>query len=198
MWMACLSPETFEMAGTYGHNLLLGSVFGLSPELAVQRRKDYYRGLVQGGHSVEDKQVGCLMMVYVAETKEQAEAEYRDACQWYFNTIAKYVSVEGDTPVKSYEMYNAFRDVAAVADFDKLADGGFVICGSPDQVVERLTEAQDVYGMTELLCWTRLGGLDNNKVLKSMELMRDKVFPYLRDLTPPPPPEFDPAELVSA
>ena len=198
MWMACLSPESFQMAGAYGHNLLLGSVFGLSPELAVQRRKDYYRGLVQSGHSVEDKQIGCLMMVYVAETKEQAEAEYRDACQWYFNTIAKYVSVEGDTPVKSYEMYNAFRDVAAVADFDKLADGGFVICGSPDQVVERLTEAQDVYGMTELLCWTRLGGLDNNKVLKSMELMRDKVFPYLRDLTPPPPPEFDSAELVSA
>ncbi|MDP6281287.1 MAG: hypothetical protein QF356_05600, partial [Acidimicrobiales bacterium] len=63
--------------------------------------------------------------------------------------------------------------------------------------VERLTEAQEVYGMTELLCWTRLGGLDNDKVLKSMELMRDRVFPYLRDLSPPPIPQFDASELVA-
>jgi alkanesulfonate monooxygenase SsuD/methylene tetrahydromethanopterin reductase-like flavin-dependent oxidoreductase (luciferase family) len=137
------------------------------------------------------------MMVYVADTKEQAEAEYREACEWYFNTIAKYVSVEGDKPVKSYEMYNAFRDLAAAVDFDTLTEAGYTICGSPDYVVERLTEAQQVYGMTELLCWTRLGGLDNDKVLRSMELMRDGVFPHLRNLSPPPVPEFDAAELTT-
>ncbi len=188
MWMAALSPETFELAGTYGFNLLLGSVFGLTPDLAIERRRDYYRGLRAAGHSIEDKQIGCLMLVYCAETMEQAEREYRDAVEWYFHTVAKYLAVDGDVPVKSYEMYNAFRDIAAQANFDVLRDLGYVICGPPDHVVEKLTKAQDIYGMTELLCWTRLGGLDNDKVLKSMELMGDKVFPHLRGLTPPPPP----------
>ena len=197
MWMACLSQETFEMAGTYGHHLLMGSVFGLTLELAVARRHDYYRGLARAGHDPTDKQIGCLMMIYVADTTEQAEAEYRDACEWYFNTVAKYLSVEGDKPVETYEMYNALRDLAAAVDFDTLTRAGYTICGSPDHVVERLTEAQEVYGMTELLCWTRLGGLDNDKVLKSMELMRDRVFPYLRDLSPPPIPQFDASELVA-
>ncbi len=197
MWMACLSPESFEMAGDYGHNLLFGSVFGIDPETATQRRIDYYRGLARSGHSAEDKQVGCLMMVYVAETKEKAEAEYREVCQWYFNTVAKYLSTEGDKPIKTYEAYHNLRDVAASADFDMLREAGFVVCGSPDQVVEELTQAQQGYAMTELLCWTRLGGLDNNKVLKSMELMRDRVFPHLRDLSLPPIPEFEDTELTS-
>jgi alkanesulfonate monooxygenase SsuD/methylene tetrahydromethanopterin reductase-like flavin-dependent oxidoreductase (luciferase family) len=187
MWMAALSPETFELAGTYGFNLLLGSVFGLTPALAVERRRDYFRGLAQAGHSVEDRQIGCLMLVYVADTTEQARREFRDAVEWYFHTVAKYLAVDGDVPVESYEMYNAFRDIAAAVDYETLTDLGYVIAGSPDYVVERLTEAQGVYGMTELLCWTRLGGLDNDKVLRSMELMGEKVFPHLRSLTPPRP-----------
>jgi alkanesulfonate monooxygenase SsuD/methylene tetrahydromethanopterin reductase-like flavin-dependent oxidoreductase (luciferase family) len=63
-----------------------------------------------------------------------------------------------------------------------------VICGNPDFVAERLQEYQQLYGFTDLLCWTRLGGLDHRKVLRSMELMRDKVIPVLRGSRPPPPP----------
>ena len=62
-----------------------------------------------------------------------------------------------------------------------------VICGEPDYVAEKLHEFQQVYGFTEVLCWTRLGGLDHRKVLRSMELMQDKVIPKLRQSTPPPP-----------
>ena len=41
IWMAALSQETFELAGRYGFNLLYGSVFGLTAEAAVERRRDY-------------------------------------------------------------------------------------------------------------------------------------------------------------
>jgi hypothetical protein len=36
------------------------------------------------------------------------------------------------------------------------------------------------YGFDELLCWTRTGGLDNPKVLRSMELMSGRVMPCVR------------------
>ncbi len=34
--------------------------------------------------------------------------------------------------------------------------------------------------MTQLLCWTRLGGLDHRKVLRSMELMQKHVIPHFK------------------
>jgi hypothetical protein len=32
----------------------------------------------------------------------------------------------------------------------------------------------------EMLCWTRIGGLDSRKVLRSMELMSGEVMPRVR------------------
>ncbi len=188
IWMAALSPQTFERAGQYGFNLLLGSVFGLTPKLAKERIREYYRGLASAGHTAADKKIGCLMQVYVADTMEQARADYRGPVEWYFKTISKYLA--GDKVVKGYETYNTFKNVAQQLDFELLTEHKYVIAGPPDYVVEQITKAQDIYGMTELLCWTRLGGLDNDKVLRSMELMQDRVFPHVRDLSPPPPPEF--------
>ena len=191
IWMAALSPETFELAGRYGLNLLYGSVFGLSPELAQARRTDYFRGLAAGGHSFEGKSAGCLSMVYVADTMEQARAEFREPVLWYYRTISKYVAPQaGEKAVKSYEMYTAFRDLAATASWEMLLEREAVICGDPDYVAERLLEFQRIYGFTDLLCWTRLGGLDHRKVLRSMQLMNDKVIPKLRDSAPPPPPDI--------
>ena len=85
-------------------------------------------------------------------------------------------------------MYTAFRDVASAVSWEQLLDRDAVICGDPDFVAAKLHEYQQIYGFTELLCWTRLGGLDHRKVLRSMELMYDKVIPKLRDSDPPPPP----------
>lgn len=190
IWMAALSQETFKIAGRYGLNLLYGSVFGLAPDAAIERRRDYYGGLREAGHSTEDKRAGCLMMVYVADTMEQARKEFADPVIWYYRTIAKYVAPpKGEDTAKSYEMYSAFRDLASSVSWDALLERQAVICGDPAYVTEQLQKYQQVYGFTDLLCWTRLGGLDDKKVLRSMELMREKVIPHLRDCEPPPPPE---------
>ncbi|MDP6183835.1 MAG: LLM class flavin-dependent oxidoreductase [Gammaproteobacteria bacterium] len=197
-WMAALSAESFELVGRYGFNLLYGAVFGLSPENAMKRRVDYHRGLAAGGHSPDGKSAGCLMMVYVAETMEKARKEFREAVLWYYHTIAKYVAPDkGVQAVKGYEMYTDFRDLASEVDWETLVENDAVICGDPDYVGEKLRDYQQIYGFTEVLCWTRLGGLDHRKVLRSMELMRDKVIPHLRDAEPPPPPAIEPLEAAS-
>jgi natural product biosynthesis luciferase-like monooxygenase protein len=190
IWMACLSPETFELAGRYGFNLLFGTVFGLPPDKAKELQVSYRRGLVAGGHDPAGRRRASLMMVYVADSVEQARAEFADPVIWYYRTIAKYVAPpKGEAPVRSYEMYAKTRDLAATASLEDLFARKAVICGDPDSVVEELTKAQAVYGFTDLLCWTRLGGLDHRKVLRSMDLMSTKVFPHLRHLEPPPLPE---------
>lgn len=59
---------------------------------------------------------------------------------------------------------------------------GGAVCGSPDQVAERIAQIHELCGITHYLAWTRIGGLAHQKVLRSMELMRDKVMPQVRPL----------------
>ena len=190
IWMAALSPETFELAGHYGFHLLFGTAFGLPPDKARELQAAYRRGLVAGSHDPGLRRRAALMMVYVADSLEQARADFYAPVVWYYRTIAKYVApAAGQAPVKSYEMYVRTRDIAATGTWDDFVARKAVICGDPDTVVEALAAAQQTYGFTDLLCWTRLGGLDPRKVLRSMELMSTKVIPRLRHLEPPPLPE---------
>jgi natural product biosynthesis luciferase-like monooxygenase protein len=189
IWMAALSPETFELTGRYGFHLLFGTVFGLPPDKARELQAAYRRGLVAGGHDPVGARRAALVMVYVADSLEQARAEFRDPVMWYFRTISKYVAPPaGQAPVKGYEMYVKTRDLTATARWEDFLARNAVVCGPPDLVVEELARAQETYGFTDLLCWTRLGGLDHRKVLSSMDLMSTKVFPHLRPLEPPPLP----------
>jgi natural product biosynthesis luciferase-like monooxygenase protein len=190
IWMAALSPETFELAGRYGFHLLFGTAFGLPPERARELQASYRRGLTAGGHDPGARRRAGLMMVYVADSVEEARADFRDPVMWYYRTIAKYVAPPpGQAPVKGYEMYVKTRELVAGASWEEFLRRQAVVCGDPDSVVEALTRAQETYGFTDLLCWTRLGGLDHRKVLRSMDLMSTKVFPHLRSLEPPPLPE---------
>lgn len=160
IWMAAVSADSFTRAGRFGCNLLFGTALGVNRKIATQRRADYLRGLKDGGHSLEGRSSGCLTIVYVADTVENARSEFSAAENWYLNTIRKFLAPDAD-PEDS------------------------IICGSPEFVTQRLGELQQTYGFTDLLCWTRLGALSQRKVLRSMELMQHKVMPHLRTAEPP-------------
>ena len=87
-------------------------------------------------------------------------------------------------PIPSYEMYDQIRDLLHLAEWDRVVQAGAVICGSPDEVVERMGQVSEMCGFSNYLAWTRVGGLAHDKVLRSMELMAEKVMPQLRDKEP--------------
>jgi alkanesulfonate monooxygenase SsuD/methylene tetrahydromethanopterin reductase-like flavin-dependent oxidoreductase (luciferase family) len=58
-----------------------------------------------------------------------------------------------------------------------------MVCGDVDHCTEKLAALIEEYGFNELLCWTRIGGLDTRKVLRSMELMSGLVMPRVRRAT---------------
>ena len=49
-------------------------------------------------------------------------------------------------------------------------------------MAERIAQIHELCGITHYLAWTRIGGLAHQKVLRSRELMRDKVMPQVRHL----------------
>jgi alkanesulfonate monooxygenase SsuD/methylene tetrahydromethanopterin reductase-like flavin-dependent oxidoreductase (luciferase family) len=96
-------------------------------------------------------------------------------------TIAKYVAPSpGKEPVKTYELYTKTRDLASNVTWEQLLEAGAVVCGDRDHCLERIADLQKRFGLTQILCWTRLGGLDHHKVLTSMQLMQKHVIPHFK------------------
>ena len=62
-----------------------------------------------------------------------------------------------------------------------MLEAGAVICGDRDHCIEQLAKIERTYGVSQILCWTRLGGLDSRKVMRSMELMQKHVIPHFKN-----------------
>lgn len=77
-------------------------------------------------------------------------------------------------------MYAKSRQAAETLSFDELAESPLMVCGDVDHCVEKLRAVTAEYGFNEMLCWTRIGGLETRNVLHAMELMSGEVMPRLR------------------
>jgi alkanesulfonate monooxygenase SsuD/methylene tetrahydromethanopterin reductase-like flavin-dependent oxidoreductase (luciferase family) len=163
------------MIGRMGCNLLCTQVFGPFPVELIQQ---YRAALRDNGHDPDTKEVAVLCMAYAAETREQALQDFVDPVLWYYRTISKYVA--GQQVIPSYEGYAGARDLATHITWEQLIQNGAVICGTPDDCIAQIETVRERYGATQFLMWTRLGGFENKKVMKSMELMQKYVFPHFR------------------
>jgi alkanesulfonate monooxygenase SsuD/methylene tetrahydromethanopterin reductase-like flavin-dependent oxidoreductase (luciferase family) len=169
------------MAGRTGMNLMMSAAFGATAEQAQTGITEYRAGRKEAGLDPEGGRIACLLMVYVADSVDRAHKEFKDPVEWYYSTIAKYVADKGKV-VKGYEMYSKTQALAKNLTFETLLGGTSMVCGDVDHCAERLSSLAGSYGFDELLIWTRLGGLDTKKVLRSMELLSDAVMPRVRKI----------------
>ena len=56
--------------------------------------------------------------------------------------------------------------------------------GDADYLIEKFKKANDA-GITHISLWMMWGGIEHEKLMRSIKLIGDKVIPVLRDLTPP-------------
>ncbi|HEU4758416.1 MAG TPA: LLM class flavin-dependent oxidoreductase [Dehalococcoidia bacterium] len=183
IWMASLSPETFQLCGRYGFNLMCAPVFGFDVSRGAAQIEEYRQALRDHGRDPAGFEIAALTMTYVAETSQQALADFAESVMWYYRTFAKYIAPpKGQDAVLTYEMYTRARDFLESASWDAVVAGGAVVCGSPDEVVDRIAQIAGLCGISHYLAWTRIGGLAHDKVLRSMDLMATKVMPQLRNI----------------
>lgn len=80
------------------------------------------------------------------------------------------------TMVEDYDAGRlSFRQIAEEGPFQH----GFIV-GDPDSVKGKLCKLVDDYQLTEVLCWTRLGGLQHDRVMHSMDQLVNQVVRPLR------------------
>ena len=177
IWLASVTAPSFELAGTRGYNLLSTLVPGFNNPLDVGYLDTYRRALRASGHDPDKKEIAALCMVYCAETTEQARLDFAGPVLWYFRMMENYIASRAEV-IEGYQEYERIRRFAHTIRWEELLQTRALVCGSPNSCIEQIEEIRNQYGFNQLICWSRLSGLDHRKVLRSMELLGKQVIPH--------------------
>ena len=57
-----------------------------------------------------------------------------------------------------------------------------MVCGTPDQCVEKLTEVQEMTGASEVVCVFKYGSMTRDVAARSLRLFAEKALPQVKGL----------------
>lgn len=188
MFGSSLNPDTIKYQAMKKLNLLFSPLSAGPEHLA-----EYRTILAAAGEDPNAYRIGGLALVYVHEDKEQAYAEFEEPCMWYFRTFASLIPAKAYPTSEEYYtgLHGALTGMLAAydsgaMDFRQFVDEGpfknAFLVGDPETVTAKLNGLLSTYeGMTDVLCWTRLGGQDQKRVMHSIDLLVNQVVPKVRE-----------------
>lgn len=127
------------------------------------------------GKPLQELQLGLQCMTHVAPTDEEAYAEVRYA-RWQTRAqrgLNRQDVRNGRVDASPYE-----GELGDEAYLDRL------FFGSPETLIKKFHRAASV-GATHISNWMMFGGIEHEKLMRSIRLMGEEVIPALRDLQPP-------------
>ncbi|MDQ0382296.1 LLM class flavin-dependent oxidoreductase [Amycolatopsis thermophila] len=185
VYVASISPETFDLVATLGCNLLVTPTLMTLPELN-RLVVDIKRRLIAGGRDPLSLDFPMNWQIHLAETTGEAVRDAAGPLSWYYRNVLDLVPSGPDVP-RTYERYAelaAASEEAGGLTLDGLRESGVVYVGDPAGLATEIDALHQETGLQHLICWMRFGGLAHDKVLRSMELFAEHVMPLFRDRPP--------------
>jgi alkanesulfonate monooxygenase SsuD/methylene tetrahydromethanopterin reductase-like flavin-dependent oxidoreductase (luciferase family) len=180
MWMACVAPDSYEMAGDRGLGVLS---FSFNWE-QVQKSMTSYR--TASAHrsdlvpKVPNEQFAGMIICHVAENRDE-EAIGIEGARWFLHNVAKlFEPLMAKNQLYSYEY---LRNLMAMDQDPKdstdaqLKAHHMVVVGNPDEVNRKL-EAFERAGMDQVICFKQAGRIPHQNIMRSLRLMGKHVLPY--------------------
>ena len=158
------TPESFVRAGTLGLPLMVAVIGGETHRF--RPLVDLYREAGRrAGHAPEQLQVGLHSLGYVAETTEQAIAEFYPGYAQTFTAIGKE---RGWPPVTR-------------AQFDAVAGPrGALLVGGPEEVAEKINRHSEALGgLSRVTFQMDNANLSHGKLMQAIALLGSRVRPLL-------------------
>lgn len=176
------SQETIELVAKHRFGYMGIPYFHLD---VFRKNFDAFRTACdKNGYTADPEQMGWLLPIYVAESDEQAWAEYEQHLQYFIRKLLKGLIVfpPGYTSARSMaRIKQALSKFMATCETRKqLEDGGYVVVGSPDTVRQKLESYLKELGVGNLLGLFQLGTMPTEMAKKNMTLFADEVMPGLR------------------
>jgi alkanesulfonate monooxygenase SsuD/methylene tetrahydromethanopterin reductase-like flavin-dependent oxidoreductase (luciferase family) len=168
------SVETMQMAAK--HDMLPIS----SSNLGVDAVRSQYGILAHAhrdlGKPVDNLRLGIQCVTHVAPTDEDAREGLKYA-RWQNRAnrgLARQDVVNGRVSATPYD---------GELDDDSFFDRLFF--GSPETLIKKFQRFAQA-GATHVSLWMMFGGMEHEKLMRSIRLMGEEVIPALRDVRPPP------------
>jgi alkanesulfonate monooxygenase SsuD/methylene tetrahydromethanopterin reductase-like flavin-dependent oxidoreductase (luciferase family) len=172
-WVAGTSVESMQLAAERD---MMPITTGL---LGAAGMRAHLAALVQArlalGKPVNNIELGMQAITHVAETDAEARAQL-DYARWQNRAgraLNRLAVTNGRVDVGPYE--------------GELDDDAFMqrlFFGSPETVIEKFRQAAQT-GVTHVSNWMMFGGIEHEKIMRSVRLMGEVVIPALQDIHPP-------------
>lgn len=162
------TPESFARAGSLGLPLMVAIIGGetrrFRPLIDIYRKYGEH-----AGHPPERLKVGVHALGYVAETTQQAIADFFPG---YVKSMTRIGKERGWPPI-TRDHFDAVRGTH-----------GALMVGSPDEVAEKiLRHSEAIGGISRITFQMDVADLPQTKLLRSIELLGSHVAPILRAKT---------------
>jgi alkanesulfonate monooxygenase SsuD/methylene tetrahydromethanopterin reductase-like flavin-dependent oxidoreductase (luciferase family) len=174
LWVAGSSDDTIKMAAERDIVPLTSSFLGLERIRATAALWTQTRQA--SGRPVSGLELGIQTMAHVAETDAEARENLRYA-RWQNRAnraLNRRDVKDGRANATSYP------GEASEEEFYKT-----LFYGSSETVTAKYRALAE-NGATFASCWMSVGGMEHEKIMKSIRLMGEQVIPSLRDVNPPP------------
>ena len=162
-WTASMSPEGLAAAARAGmHSAMLGSADMIREAVDV-----YEEARPASGAEVLQ---GMYRIVFVGQTDETAERLARPAFKDWFDKLEQLWCEHGITAPL----------IGALREYETAREVGALVVGSPERVVDELSEQIEVAGVNYVLTEIAFGDLTHADEMRSLELFIERVMPKLK------------------
>jgi len=165
------------------------------PFSPIQVMKEHYDTLREYsatalGEEVPPERLGWPVIVYVADTDEQARREFEPHF-WYLarkclRMPREYMFPPGHTSVESLTRVTGTKRkfVTMLTSWDEVEEGMYAVVGSPATVREKMREALKLTGCGIVQGIFQVGSMPHEQAMRNMELFAREVMPSLREEFP--------------
>lgn len=180
LWMACVAPDSYQMAGDRGMGVLSFSLNWEQVQKAMEAYHKSFANRTDQVGKVPNEQFGGLVICNVAENKEEEEIGLEGA-RWFMHNVGKlFQPLMAKNKLYSYEY---LRNLMAM-DVDpkdtpdaQLKQHPMVVVGNPDEVNRKLERLQGD-GLDQVICLKQAGRIPHRNIMKSLRLMAKHVLPH--------------------
>ncbi len=166
------------------------SYFGY--EAAANSMDAYWQTLADMDVEPNPYRGGFLQFVGVADSDAHAEELYAEPALYFYNRClhwhAGYTSVPGYMTVES--MRRGIKSQVAAANttttsdttWKEIVDKAYLVCGSPDTVVERLEDLAKRLNVGHLMLLLQFGNMGRELTMENTHRFATEVMPKLKDI----------------
>jgi alkanesulfonate monooxygenase SsuD/methylene tetrahydromethanopterin reductase-like flavin-dependent oxidoreductase (luciferase family) len=150
----------------------------------------YWRKIEELGGDDNPYHAGFLQLVCVSESEEQAEKDYAKHVEYFYDKCLHVWGGFADAPgyrtIRTLQAgFGAQVGQAATQarkglTWKDLVEGGYVVAGSPQQVIDKMSTVIEGLRVGQLMLLMQIGSMPPELVRKNTELFAREVMPHLR------------------